>query len=119
MPVVLAAGHTLGTMPFDILAWAGLAFVAARIGRTGDARWWLAGGVILGLGLANKHSAGFFAVALLTGTVASGGRRLVWNRWFAAGAVIAATSTSAPAPAARGARCGRSCAATAEPCRPP
>jgi 4-amino-4-deoxy-L-arabinose transferase-like glycosyltransferase len=93
MPVVLAAGHTLGTTPFDILAWAGLAFVAARIGRTGDTRWWLAGGVILGLGLANKHSIGFFAVALLIGTVASGGRRLVWNRWFAVGAVIAAAFT--------------------------
>jgi 4-amino-4-deoxy-L-arabinose transferase-like glycosyltransferase len=93
MPAVLGAGHVLGTTAFDILAWAGLALVAARIGRTGDVRWWLAGGVVLGLGLANKHSAGFFAVALVIGTLASGGRRLVWNRWFAAGAVIAAAFT--------------------------
>jgi hypothetical protein len=93
MPALLASGHLLETTTFDILAWAGLAFVAARIGRTGDARWWLAGGLILGLGLANKHSIGFFAVALLIGTLASGGRRLVWNRWFAAGAVIAAAFT--------------------------
>ena len=27
---------------FDMLAWAGLALVVARIGRTGDPRWWLA-----------------------------------------------------------------------------
>jgi Dolichyl-phosphate-mannose-protein mannosyltransferase len=93
MPAVLGAGHTLGTTAFDILAWAGVAFIAARIGRTGDARWWLAGGVILGLGLANKHSVGFFAVALLIGALLSGGRRLVWNRWFAAGVVIAAAFT--------------------------
>jgi 4-amino-4-deoxy-L-arabinose transferase-like glycosyltransferase len=93
MPAVLASGHLLETTTFDILAWAGLAFIAARIGRTGEVRWWLAGGVVLGLGLANKHSVGFFAVALLIGALLSGGRRLVGNRWFAAGAVIAAAFT--------------------------
>jgi 4-amino-4-deoxy-L-arabinose transferase-like glycosyltransferase len=93
MPVLLGADHILGPTAFDILAWAGLAFVVARIGRTGDARWWLAGGTILGLGLANKHSVGFFALALVIGALLSGGRRLVWNRWFAAGLVIAVACT--------------------------
>jgi 4-amino-4-deoxy-L-arabinose transferase-like glycosyltransferase len=93
MPALLGAGHILETTSFDILAWAGLAFVVARIGRTGDCRWWLAGGLIAGLGLANKHSMAFFAVALVAGAVASGGWRLVWNRWFAAGVVIAAAFT--------------------------
>jgi 4-amino-4-deoxy-L-arabinose transferase-like glycosyltransferase len=93
MPAVLGSDHILDTTAFDILAWAGLALIAARIGRTGDARWWLAGGLVLGLGLTNKHSVGFFAVALVIGVLLSGGRRLVWNRWFAAGAVIAAAFT--------------------------
>ena len=56
----------------------------------GDCRWWLAGGLVLGLGLANKHSVGFFAVALLVGALLSSSRRLVVNRWFLAGALIAA-----------------------------
>ena len=93
MPVLLAADHLAGPTATDVLAWAGLALIAARIGRTGDCRWWLAGGLVLGLGLANKHSVGFFAVALFIGALLSGGRRLVWNRWFAAGAVIAAAFT--------------------------
>ncbi len=93
MPALLGADHLLDTTGFDILAWAGLALIVARIGRTGDCRWWLAGGLVLGLGLANKHSAGFFAVALVVGALLSGGRRLVWNRWFLAGAVIAAAFT--------------------------
>ena len=93
MPVVLGADHLFGPTAFDVLAWASLALVVARIGRTGDARWWLLGGLILGLGLANKHSAGFFALALLIGAVLSSGRRLVLNRWFLAGAAIAATFT--------------------------
>jgi hypothetical protein len=93
MPVLLAADHLAGPTAFDVLAWAGLALIAARVGRTGDCRWWLAGGLILGLGLANKHSVGFFAVALFAGVLLSGGRRLVLNRWFAAAVVIAAAFT--------------------------
>ena len=90
MPAVLGADHLFGPTAFDILAWAGLALVVVRIGRTGDTRWWLVGGLVLGLGLANKHSVGFFALALFAGALISGGRRLVLNRWFLAGAAIAA-----------------------------
>ena len=93
MPVVLGADHLFGPTAFDVLAWAGLALVVVRIGRTGDVRWWLAGGVILGLGLANKHSIGFFAVALFVSALLSGGRRLVLNGWFLAGTAIAAAFT--------------------------
>ncbi len=93
MPAVLGADHLFGPTAFDILAWAGLALVVARIGRTGDVRWWPAGGLILGLGLANKHSAGLFALALVIGVLLSGGGRMVLNRWFAAGAVIAGAFT--------------------------
>jgi 4-amino-4-deoxy-L-arabinose transferase-like glycosyltransferase len=93
MPVVLGADHMFGPTAFDVLAWAGLALVVVRIGRTGDTRWWLLGGLILGLGLANKHSVGFLAIALFVGALLSGGRRLVLNRWFLAGAAIAAAFT--------------------------
>jgi 4-amino-4-deoxy-L-arabinose transferase-like glycosyltransferase len=93
MPVVLGGDHLFGPTAFDILAWTALALVVARIGRTGDARWWPAGGLVLGLGLANKHSVGLFAIALVIGLFLSGGRRLVLNRWFLAGAVIAIVFT--------------------------
>ena len=92
-PLVLGSDHIFGPTGFDLLAWASLALVVVRIGRTGDTRWWLAGGLILGLGLANKHSVGFFAVALFIGALLSGGRRMVLNRWFAAGAAIAVAFT--------------------------
>jgi dolichyl-phosphate-mannose-protein mannosyltransferase len=93
MPALLAIDHLAGPTAFDVLAWASLAFVVARIGRTGDPRWWLLGGVILGLGLANKHSVGFFGLAVFFGALLSGGRRLVLNRWFLAGFLIAALFT--------------------------
>ena len=49
---------------------------------------------MLGLGLANKHSIGFFALALFAGILVSrGGRQVVLNRWLLAGAVLAALFT--------------------------
>lgn len=93
MPPLLAAGHLAGTTAYDVLAWAALALVVIRIGRTGDQRWWPAAGAIAGLGLANKHSAGLFAAALVAGALLSGGRAMVLNRWFLAGAAIAVAFT--------------------------
>jgi Dolichyl-phosphate-mannose-protein mannosyltransferase len=89
IPMLLSIDHLANTTPYAMLAWAGLALVVARIGRTGDCRWWLAGGVVAGLGVADDHSMAFFAVAVVIGALLSGGRRMIWNGWFAAGAVIA------------------------------
>ena len=38
MPVVLGSDHLFGPTAFDMLAWAALALVVAKIGRTGDVR---------------------------------------------------------------------------------
>jgi len=89
MPALLGGAHVANTSAYELAAWAGLALVVARIGRTGDCRWWLAGGLVAGLGVADDHSAAFFAIALVTGALLSGGRRMIFNRWFAAGAAIA------------------------------
>ena len=82
-------GQQISTLRTTGPAWAGLALVVVRIGRTGDCRWWLAGGPVAGLGVADDHSMSFSAIALVIGALLSGGRRMIWNRWFAAGAVIA------------------------------
>jgi 4-amino-4-deoxy-L-arabinose transferase-like glycosyltransferase len=88
-PALLGADHILDTTPFDLLAWTALAWVVVRIGRTGDTRLWVAAGTILGLGLTNKHSIAFFALALCLGTVISKGSAILANRFFVIGAGIA------------------------------
>ena len=93
MPVLLGADHIGGPTATDILAWALVALVVLRVGRSGDPRWWLVGGVVLGVGLTNKHSVGSFGIAVALGLLLSGGRRLVLNRWFLASALIAAAFT--------------------------
>jgi Dolichyl-phosphate-mannose-protein mannosyltransferase len=89
MPVLYSSAHLANTTAYELLAWAGLALVVVRIGRTGDCRWWLAGGLVAGLGVADDHSMSFFAVAVVIGALLSGGRTMIWNGWFAAGAGIA------------------------------
>jgi hypothetical protein len=46
MPVLLGAAHVANTTAYELLAWAGLTLVVARIGRTGDCRWWRTGGLV-------------------------------------------------------------------------
>ena len=89
MPALLGSGHVANTTSYDTLAWAALALIVARMGRTGETRWWLAAGVVVGLGAEDNHLTGIFAVAVLAAALLSGGRRMVLNRWFAAGAAIA------------------------------
>ncbi|MGA2836977.1 MAG: glycosyltransferase family 39 protein [Acidimicrobiales bacterium] len=93
MPALLGADHLFGPTAFDLLAWTGLSFLVVRIGRTGNPHLWPVAGIVLGIGLANKHSIGVFAVALAVGIVASGGRRQLADRWFLAGVLIAALFT--------------------------
>jgi Dolichyl-phosphate-mannose-protein mannosyltransferase len=88
IPMLLVTDHLANTTPYALLAWAGLALVVARIGRTGDCRWWLAGGLVAGLGVADDHSEAFLAAAVVIGALLSGARRMIWNRWLAAAAVI-------------------------------
>ena len=90
MPALWASAHVANTTPYAVLALAALALVVARIGRTGDPRWWPLAGLIAGLGLADNHQPGFFALAVVVGALLSGGSRLLLNRWFGAGAAIAA-----------------------------
>jgi hypothetical protein len=89
MPALAGAAHIANTTVYVFLAWSALAWVVARIGRTGDHRWWPAGGLAAGLGVADNHLVAFFAATVVAGALFSGGRRAVLNRWFAAGALIA------------------------------
>jgi hypothetical protein len=90
MPVLLGSDHLANTTSYMLLACAALALVATRIGRTGDARWWLAGGAIAGIGADDNHLVAIFAVVLAICALATpGARGLVLNRWFAGGVVIA------------------------------
>ena len=86
MPQLLEDGHIANTTPLMICGEASLGLVVARIGRTGDTRWWLAGGAVAGIGAEDNHLVGFLAIALVIAALALGVRP---DRWLAGGAAIA------------------------------
>ncbi|MDY7226488.1 ArnT family glycosyltransferase [Hyalangium rubrum] len=88
-PFNLFAGHTLTMNAFEPLFWMGCAALLVEMIRTDARRPWLAMGALIGVGVLNKHSMGFFAVSLALGLLLTPERRLMRSRWLAFGAVLA------------------------------
>lgn len=88
-PVYLVQGSKLSTDSFEILFWAGLAWVTLLMVQRGEPRLWLWFGVVSGLGLHAKHSIAFQALALLIGLAAARRWDLLFSRWLIAGGVVA------------------------------
>ena len=88
--MVLLAGHLLSTETFDVLVWAVVVVLVARLLDGGDPRLWLVVGATVGVGLENKHLPLLLVAALLVGLALD--RRLVAvlrSPWVWAGAGIA------------------------------
>lgn len=60
---------------YDLLFWLGAYYLLIRIARTGEGRWWLWLGLLLGLGLFNKIGLFVFGLALVIGLLATRHRR--------------------------------------------
>jgi hypothetical protein len=81
-PVILNNASRFSMNPFEALFWMGaIYFLLLAINRSRpDLLVWA--GVLLGLGLENKHSAAFFLIALLVGLLATSERRLFRSQWL-------------------------------------
>jgi 4-amino-4-deoxy-L-arabinose transferase-like glycosyltransferase len=88
--VALAVGHLLSTATFDYLLWTLAAWLVVRLLDGADPREWLWLGLVIGIGLQNKHLIGLLAVALLVSLAVSSRRRLLAAPWPWMGAALAA-----------------------------
>ncbi len=82
--------HILSMNAFEPLFWMGCAWILLRIARTGNQKWWLWFGVLTGLGVLNKYSMVFFAVALTLGVLLTPLRSCFKQPWIWMAAIIAA-----------------------------
>lgn len=89
--LVLAVGHLLTTITFDLLAWLAVCLLTLRLLRTGDGRWWPAIGAVTGIALLNKDLVLLLAAALISALLLAGPRRVLRGWWPVAGLLIAAT----------------------------
>ncbi len=88
-PLFLATSSLMTMNVFEPLYWMGCAWVVARIVRTGGSRLWLLFGLLVGLGLENKHSMLFFGAAVATALLLTPLRRELARRWIWLGLAIA------------------------------
>lgn len=88
-PILLGANWLFQTVTFDQLTWTVALLLTVRLVRTGDPRWWLAVGLILGIGLETKYTILALALGLLAGVVATRARRQLLTPWPWLGALVA------------------------------
>ena len=86
----LGAMHELTTTTPDFVFWAVTLYLAVRLLRTHDPRWWLAIGGCVGIASEAKWNIGFLVAALAAGFLATGARRLLRTRYLLLGCLIAA-----------------------------
>jgi 4-amino-4-deoxy-L-arabinose transferase-like glycosyltransferase len=83
------SGSFLSYMSFDVLWWVLVAWATVRLLETNDARWWIAIGAGMGLGLLTKYTIVFFATGLLVGMLLTPNRRYFRSAWFWCGVALA------------------------------
>lgn len=88
-PVPLFSGTEFQYTSFDFLWWVLAAWGVIRLLTTQDARWWLAIGAALGLGLETKYSIVFFIAGIVFGLLLTPERRQLRSGWFWAGVGLA------------------------------
>jgi hypothetical protein len=85
----LAVGNFFSMNAFEPLFWMGCIYLLVQIINGGSPTLWLWLGVLLGLGLENKHSTAFFAVGILIALLLTPERRHLTEKWIWLGGVIA------------------------------
>jgi 4-amino-4-deoxy-L-arabinose transferase-like glycosyltransferase len=73
----------------SILLWAVGFSILVRIERENEPRWWLAFGIVAGLGLLNKHTFILFPIGLFVAMLLTPARRHLASRWLWLGCMIA------------------------------
>ncbi len=64
LPAVFVSSLLISTDPFLLMFWAAALYASVRLIETSDERWWLALGVIVGLGSLAKYAMAMFPVGL-------------------------------------------------------
>jgi hypothetical protein len=88
-PGYLAFDSFFSMNGFEPVFWLFCTWIAVRIVNGASPKWWLAFGVVAGVGLENKHSMLVFGFGLVAGLMLSGERRLFRSKWIWIGGVIA------------------------------
>ena len=96
----MAVGHLLSTTTFDVLVWVTVVYVVARILGGGDERQWLVVGLVVGIGLENKHLVLLLVLSLACGCLLSRRWDVARSPWLWIGSALALRTVAAEPPLA-------------------
>jgi Dolichyl-phosphate-mannose-protein mannosyltransferase len=88
-PLALFEGTEFQYTTFDYLWWVLIAYFVIRLLKSGDARWCLAIGAVVGLGFMTKYTMGFYVAGILGALLLTSARRFLASKWFWAGIGLA------------------------------
>src|SRR5436305_6561386 len=88
-PLPLFEGTEFQYSTFDYLWWVLIAYFVIRLLKAENPRWWLAIGIVMGLGFQTKYTMGFYASGIMGGLLLTRNRRYLLNGWFWGGMALA------------------------------
>ncbi|HST79664.1 MAG TPA: glycosyltransferase family 39 protein, partial [Verrucomicrobiae bacterium] len=90
VPFYLILNHWLTNNAFEPLIWMGCIWCVLRAINTGEDKYWLWFGVLVGVGFETKYSVAFLLAGILAGAVLTPQRRILKNRYLWLGALACA-----------------------------
>lgn len=87
-PLSMVMGSMLMYTSIDYLWVVLLAWAMLRVVNSGDARWWLGVGLIIGLGMMTRYTMLFWVAGAVAGVLATPLRRQLCSPWLWAGVAI-------------------------------
>ncbi|MDE2156141.1 MAG: glycosyltransferase family 39 protein [Xanthomonadaceae bacterium] len=88
MPFSLLVGSEFMYVTFDFLWWVLLAWLVVRLLNSGNPRWWLAIGLVVGLGMLTRYTMLFCVAGLAAGVLATPLRRQLASAWLWGGVAL-------------------------------
>jgi Dolichyl-phosphate-mannose-protein mannosyltransferase len=85
----LAVGNFFSMNAFEPLLWMGCVYLLVRIINGASSSLWLWFGILMGVGLENKHSAAFFGAGIFIALLLTPERRHFAEKWIWLGGLIA------------------------------
>ncbi|MCI0552909.1 MAG: glycosyltransferase family 39 protein [Anaerolineae bacterium] len=87
-PIALIQGSLIQYVTFDFLWSVLIAYLVLRLLKSEEPRWWLAIGMVIGLGMMTKYTMAFYVAGLVGGVLFTGARRYLRSPWLWAGVAL-------------------------------
>jgi len=88
-PLAMFEGTEFQYSTFDYLWWVLIAYFVIRLLKSGNPRWCVPIGIVIGLGLMTKYTMGFYVAGIVGGMVLTQARRFLASKWFWIGVTLA------------------------------